>query len=159
MAQTPDLGLADLRDAAAVASLSRRYIEAGLEPSWTVERVSRAIRHSDSTVLVARLGRELAGFAIMQFGDSTAHLSLLAVATGHRRRGLGRRLVGWLEDSAVTAGTFVIRLECRIGNQDAVRFYRAQGYRETGVVSRYYQGVEDALRMERDLRRTTTAGS
>jgi ribosomal protein S18 acetylase RimI-like enzyme len=157
MPTTPSLGLADTRDAAAMASLSRRYIEAGLEPSWTAERITRAIRHRDSTVVVAHLGRELAGFAIMQFGDSTAHLNLLAVAAGHRRQGLGRRLLCWLEDSAATAGAFVIRLECRIGNRDAVRFYRALGYRETGVVTRYYQGVEDAIRMERDLSRTTLA--
>ena len=60
--------------------------------------------------------------------------------------------MAWLEDSARVAGTFVVRLECRQGNQGAVRFYRAIGYRETGVIPRYYQGREDAVRMERDLR-------
>lgn len=137
--------------------MSRRFIESGLEPSWTLERVQRTLKHRDSTTLVARRGRELLGFAIMQFGDSSAHLSLLAVAAGHRRAGVGRALVSWLEESARTAGTFVIRLECRLGNQDAVRFYRALGYRDAGVVPRYYQGVEDALRMERDLRPAATA--
>jgi len=148
----PNLQLAHRRDAAAIASMSRRFIESGLEPSWTTERVERAILHADSTVLTARTGRELVGFAIMQFGDSTAHLNLLAVATGLRRAGIGRSLMTWLEDSARVAGTFMIRLECRQSNQGAVRFYRAVGYRETGVIPRYYQGREDAVRMERDLR-------
>jgi len=149
---TPSLQLAHRRDAGAIASMSRRFIESGLEPSWTTERVERAISHADSTVLTARSGRELVGFAIMQFGDSTAHLNLLAVATGQRRSGIGRRLMAWLEESARVAGTFVIRLECRQSNTGAVRFYRAVGYRETGIIPRYYQGREDAVRMERDLR-------
>ena len=149
---TPILQLAHRRDAAAIASMSRRFIESGLDPSWTTERVERAISHADSTVLTARTGRELVGFAIMQFGDSSAHLNLLAVATGLRRAGIGRGLMTWLEDSARVAGTFMVRLECRQSNQGAVRFYRAIGYREAGVIPRYYQGREDAVRMEHDLR-------
>lgn len=145
------LQLARLQDAAAIASMSHRFIETGLEPSWTTARVERAIRHPDSTVLSARTGRDLAGFAIMQFGDATAHLNLLAVAAGLRRSGIGRSLMTWLEDSACVAGTFVVRLECRASNHTAVRFYRALGYRETGIATRYYQGQEDAVRMERDL--------
>ena len=153
----PTLQLAQRRDAEAISSMSRRFIEAGLEPSWTVGRVERAIQHPDSTVVTARLGRELAGFAIMQFGDLTAHLNLLAVATGLRRTGIGRALMTWLEDSARVAGTFVISLECRVGNTGALRFYRAIGYRETGVIARYYQGHEDAVRLERDLSSAATA--
>lgn len=153
----PTLQLAHRRDAAQIASMSRRFIEAGLEASWTSARVERAIAHADSAVLVARSGRELAGFAIMQFGDSSAHLNLLAVAIGMRRTGIGRSLIGWLEDSARVAGTFTVSLECRQSNQGAVRFYRALGYRETGIITRYYQGAEDAVRMVHDLRSTSTA--
>ena len=153
----PTLQLAQRRDAGAIASMSRRFIESGLEPSWTLARVERAIQHPDNVVLTARIGRELAGFAIMQFGDSTAHLNLLAVATGMRRRGIGRDLMEWLEQSATVAGTVTIGLECRVSNQNAVRFYRAVGYRETGIIPRYYQGTEDAVRMERDLRAASTA--
>ena len=153
----PTLRLARRRDASAIASMSRRYIEAGLEPSWTQARVERAIGQRDTNVLTAYSARELVGFAIMYFGDQTAHLNLLAVAAGHRRRGVGRRLVHWLEQSALTAGTFVIDLECRAENEPAVRFYRALGYEQTAVIPRYYQGREDALRLQRDLRSQATA--
>ena len=56
---------ARMRDAASIAAMSRRYVEAGLSPAWTVERVVRSIRHRDSTVLTATLSRALAGIAIM----------------------------------------------------------------------------------------------
>jgi ribosomal protein S18 acetylase RimI-like enzyme len=131
--------------------MSRRLVEAGLEPSWTVERIERHIRHEDSVGVTARLRGQLAGFAIMQFADTTAHLNLLAVEAAFRRRGLGRRLVHWLEQTALVAGTFTVSLELRADNGIAGRFYEALGYREVGRIHGYYQRVEDAIRMRREL--------
>jgi ribosomal protein S18 acetylase RimI-like enzyme len=148
----PGLALARLDDASLIAAMSSRLIEAGLAPSWPAERVARHIRHAESVVLAARSGGRVVGFAIMQFGDTSAHLNLLAVETSHQRRGLGRGLVRWLEESAVVAGTFVIELELRATNERARAFYATLGYRETGRVAGYYQSVEDAIRMARDLR-------
>ena len=149
---TPEFELARLSDAPVIAGMSFRLIETGLAPSWPAERIARHIRHPDSVVLCARVAGRLGGFAIMQFGDSTAHLNLLGVEIGRQRRGLGRALLGWLEESAVVAGTFLIELELRASNTGARAFYEALGYRETGRVPGYYQRVEDAIRMARDLR-------
>jgi len=103
-------------------------------------------------VLTAWLAHAIAGFAIMRYGQDVAHLNLLAVDPAHRRRGVGRALLGWLEESARTAGTFVIGLELRAGNELARTFYRALGYRELGQIPGYYQGIESAIRMARDVR-------
>lgn len=148
--------LASPRDAAAIAGLSRRLIEVGLPPAWPAERVLCHIKRTDSVVLTARgQGPEvapLAGFAIMQFGDTHAHLNLLAVDSGYQRRGLGRQLMHWLHESALVAGTWVLGLELRATNLGAQRFYESLGYQPGGVIRGYYQGIEDALRMSCDLR-------
>ena len=94
----------------------------------------------------------------MRYGDERAHLNLLAVAPGHRRRGVARALLTWLEESALTAGTFVIALELRAGNHSARAFYAALGYQETGEVPGYYQGVEAAIRLKRDVRPAEARG-
>ncbi len=138
-------------DAPRLAAMSRRLIERGLDPCWTAERIERQLRNQDSVVLTARASGHVAGFAIMQYGDDAAHLNLLAVELGHRRHGVGRQLVGWLEETARIAGTFAIRLEVRATNAGARAFYASLGYRETGWVRGYYQGVEDAVRFSRDL--------
>src|SRR5262245_47769482 len=113
---------ARLADARRIAAMSRHFIETGLKPTWPASRVVRHIRHRESVVLVARSGREVAGFAIMQFGDDSAHLNLLAVCPSYRRRGIARRLLTWLEESALTAGTFHIALELRVRNVGARTF-------------------------------------
>jgi len=146
------LELAENTDAAQVAEMSRRVIEYGLPWTWTAPRVARHIRHSESVVLVARAEGCLIGFAIMIFGNDRAHLNLLAVEPRYQGRGVGQALVRWLEESAAVAGTFVIHVEVRARNERARQFYSRLGYAEKGRACFYYGGIEDAIRVTRDLR-------
>jgi len=145
------LRLARLGDAPRIANLSRTLIEAGLPWSWTPRRVAAHMRLREHLTVIAANGGELAGFVLAQFGSRSVHLSLLGVAHAYQRRGLGRQLLSWVEESAAVAGLFLMHLEVRAGNQQARRFYASLGYRETARTAGYYSGVEDAIRLERDL--------
>ncbi len=153
------LGLAHVDDVPSIARMSRQLVEHGLPWSWTDQRVERCFRNSDCVVIAARDRRRLVGFAIMDFYDVHAHLSLLAVQKGYQRHGVGRQLVEWLESSARTAGIFSVRLELRAQNDAARSFYERLGYREAGRKPAYYGGREDALLMTHDLKVTTTSGA
>ncbi|MEK7437242.1 MAG: GNAT family N-acetyltransferase [Pseudomonadota bacterium] len=146
------LSLAAAADAAPIAVMSRDLIEGGLPWSWTPERVARNLAQRDTLVLAARDPALLAGFAIMQFGETRAHLSLFAVRAEYQRQGLGRRMLEWLTESALTAGIAGIDLELRETNIDARRFYLSQGFAETARVPNYYSGREGAVRMLREIR-------
>jgi ribosomal-protein-alanine N-acetyltransferase len=152
MLNTTKIRLARPADMFPISRMSRELIEVGLGWSWTPARVGREILSSETVVLAACHGEQIVGFAIMQFGDETAHLNLLAVETEFQRKGIGRRLVIWLEESALTAGITKIGLELRASNQGARRFYRSLGYYETGTVPGYYRGLEAAVRMAHALR-------
>jgi ribosomal-protein-alanine N-acetyltransferase len=89
--------LARAEDAASIARMSRQLVEHGLPWSWDEQRVGGCLRNRDCIVLAARDRRRLVGFAIMEFYDVHAHLSLLAVQLGHQRQGIGRQLIDWLE--------------------------------------------------------------
>lgn len=131
--------------------MSRQFIETGLGWSWTPARVAASVRDRETNVIVAESSAGLLGFAIMTYGDETAHLTLLAVREGQRRRGLGSILLRWLEATALDAGVGRIRLETRAGNQAAIGFYGAKGYRAVRRLTGYYRGIEDALRLEKEL--------
>jgi len=147
------LRLARPADATTIANLSRDLIEYGLRWRWTPPRVAASIRATDVNVLVARIHDNIAGFAIMRYGDDDAHLDLLAVAPLYRRAGLGRQLLEWLEKCAVVAGIFKVALEVRAGNEGAQLFYERMGYGTLAHLPGYYQGIEAALRMGRHLSR------
>jgi ribosomal-protein-alanine acetyltransferase len=151
MPELSTLALARASDALRIAEMSRDLIEQGLTWSWTPARVQHFISGSDSSVVVARRDRHIAAFAIMHFGEDTAHLNLLAVAPEYRRHGLGRQLLDWLTATAIEAGVFRINLELRTQNESARLFYERLGFDRLGVVQGYYQGREAALRMSRRL--------
>jgi ribosomal-protein-alanine N-acetyltransferase len=138
-------------DAHRIAQLSRDAIEQGLEWSWTPRRVQKSVADASTNVAVAREGQRFVGFAIMKYGDDEAHLLLLAVHAAHRRKGVGSALVAWLEATVRVAGIGLISLEARAQNAAARAFYRKLGYREVGRLEGYYRGVEDAVRIAKDL--------
>jgi ribosomal protein S18 acetylase RimI-like enzyme len=150
----PRYRLAGPADAYEIAVMSRYLIEVGLRGwTWPPERVGKAIRARDTNVVIADVKQHLVGFAIMDFGDTSAHLSLLAVKPAHQRCGIGRALVGWMEEAALTAGITSVSLELRSNNFPARAFYRMLGYKELAYIPGYYRGVETAVKMGRDIRK------
>lgn len=147
-------------EAPTIARMSRDLIERGLIWSWRPRRIATLIGNPDVVVLTARrplpadargLANPLLGFAAMSYGEATAHLMLMAVEPAVRRDGIGLAMLEWLEASAQHAGIRRFSLEVRKHNHGAQRFYAALGYGVTGEVRGYYQGVETALRMHKEL--------
>lgn len=139
-------------DGRVIAEMSRDYVEHGLGWRYDPARVAQALSRSSVSVIVACDRDAPVGFAMMEFGEERAHLVLMAVRPAHRRRGVGRRLLEWLVDSALIAGIESLHLELRASNEAARGFYRALGFGETILVPGYYGGTESALRMVRVLR-------
>jgi ribosomal protein S18 acetylase RimI-like enzyme len=89
---SPRIRLATPADAYEIAVMSRYLVEVGLRGwSWPPERVTKAIRARSTVVLVGEIHSHLIGFAIAEFGEVQAHLSLLAVKPSHQRCGIGVR--------------------------------------------------------------------
>jgi ribosomal-protein-alanine N-acetyltransferase len=143
--------LATRTDAARIGEMSRAYIEHGLGWNWDARRVAHSIAQRETNVAVATLGDDVAGFGIMRYRDNDAHLMLFAVRPPYRRKSIGTALLQWLEATAITAGVELIWLEARASNLEALAFYRACGYRLLDTMHRYYSGVEDAVRIGKDL--------
>ncbi len=138
-------------DALRIGEMSRDFIESGLGWSWTPARVLSAIDDEHSNVVAAYEGNEVIGFAIMQYLETEARLDLFGVHPGHRRKGVGTRIVRWLEQTALVNGNGVVYLETRLRNHEAREFYKALGYRVVQRLPGYYRGKETAIRMAHDL--------
>src|SRR2546423_3753238 len=133
-----------MADARRLAVMSQEFVEAGLRPAWSASRITWHMRHPESIVLTARYDGATVGFAIMRYGDDVAHLNLLAIDPAHRRRGVARKIMTWLEETALPAGTFIIGLELRATHEAGLAVYSAPGDRGVGRVSGYYPGIASA---------------
>ena len=153
MTKTPcTIRLARGSDIQQIAVMSRCLIEVGLRGwTWHPTRIARALRSRETCVLVAEADNKFAGFAITEFGDIRAHLSLFAVQPGFQRRGIGLAMIEWIMESALTAGITQIDVEMRSNNFAARSFYESLGFKPTGQVAGYYQNIETAVRMQRRL--------
>ena len=143
--------LAKTSDALLIAKMSRDLIESGLGWSWTPSRVSREIKATHSNVILSLEGNHVIGFAVMTYLDDEATLNLFGVHPKHRRKGVGTRMLKWLEQTAIISGNGVVYLETRLTNTEGRKFYTSMGYKVIQRIPGYYKGRETALRMVHDL--------
>jgi DNA-binding MarR family transcriptional regulator/GNAT superfamily N-acetyltransferase len=112
------------------AELDRRF-----EHGFAVERALPAgapeLTPPAGLLLVARLRGEPVGCGGLKLhGDEPAEIKRLWISPAVRGAGLGRRLLGRLEEAALAAGADAVRLDTNRSLTEAIRLYRESGYRE-----------------------------
>ena len=118
------------------------------EDAWSATSFRQELRVAGAHLWVARdAAGDVVGYLAVRRVLGELHVLSLAVATGSRRRGVGRAL---LERAlAVEPGLTAIQLEVRAGNAVALAFYGSLGFVAVGRRPRYYRGREDAILMTR----------
>ena len=151
------IGFATLADVVEIGELSRKYIEHDLVWHYTPEKLARLLKSEIKNVVVSRIGDQLVGFGIMTYSEEQANLDLLAVKPGYRNQGIGRQIVSWLEEVALTAGIATVDVQVRKTNTGAITFYKLLGYKILDEKRGYYQGREAGVMMSKDIRKITIA--
>lgn len=141
-----------------------RIVDAKLRDVWRVRRLEKAIFPKDAfplveivmLFLVPRIqtikaidtnGKMAAFLAISRnFGGYPVWIITIGVAERYQRRGLGRQLMQWIEDTIDPAR---IRLTVRASNIPAISLYEQMGYIQVERRRRYYNDGEDGLVMEK----------
>jgi len=110
--------------------------------------LSELALRSTRAYFVARVGRELVGYAGLMMTLDEAHVTTIAVDPRRHRSKIGTRLLLVLAREAIARGANLLTLEVRMSNTAAKDMYRRFGLGPVGVRKNYYQEVnEDALVM------------
>jgi ribosomal-protein-alanine N-acetyltransferase len=110
--------------------------------------LSELALRSTRAYYVARIGRELVGYAGLMMTLDEAHITTIAVDPRRHRLKIGSRLLLVLARDAIGRGATALTLEVRMSNTAAQDMYRRFGFGPVGVRKNYYQEVnEDALVM------------
>jgi len=104
-------------------------------------------RRGERHYLVARSEGAVVGYAGLMFVTDDAHVTNIAVAADHQRRGVATRLLAELAWEAIRRGCDALTLEVRVSNTGAQTLYRKFGFVPAGVRQRYYENTEDAIVM------------
>ena len=80
-----------------------------------------------------------------------AHIITIDVIKSWRRRGVGAKLLGEVEDWACQQGLRMVYLETAEDNVRAQRFYQERGYKQIETLRDYYARGLDAWLMAKQL--------
>jgi [ribosomal protein S18]-alanine N-acetyltransferase len=102
--------------------------------------------------LVAQEDNSIVGYIIfwIRFEDE-GHIISIAVDKKYRRKGVGSKLVETTMEIFKKYSVKTIKLEVRIGNKGARKFYKKLGFVEKKVLEKYYEDFEDAVIMDKKM--------
>lgn len=105
--------------------VSEQFIADGLAQYWSPEAVERGMRLG--ITLVAADGEQLVGVVGLGREDEFWVMWKLYVLPAHQGKGVGKALLDAAIE-ALPAGTTELLLDVLVGNEKAIRFYRANGF-------------------------------
>lgn len=110
--------------------------------------VSELALRSSRSYVVAKVGREVVGYAGLMMSLTDGHVTTIAVDPAWHRHGIGSRLLLTLAHEAIDRGALAMTLEVRLSNRGAQEMYKRFGFTAVGVRKGYYADTgEDALIM------------
>lgn len=129
-------------DVPALARIERRCFS---DP-WSERGILESIQSETTIALVAENAEGELGYLMARLSGEEGEILNLAVLPGHRRRGLGRRLLEQGLALLIGRGVREAYLEVRESNLAARDLYLGFGFRPVGMRPHYYRNpAEDAL--------------
>lgn len=119
--------------------------------SWPLFDIIAALTFPNMTRLKAIEGGKIVGFVLGDYraSEELAWIASIGVHPDYRNRGIGAQLLQACEEKLDAP---CVRLSVRASNDPAIRLYKNHGYRVVSNWPKYYNGGEDALVMEKQLR-------
>jgi ribosomal-protein-alanine N-acetyltransferase len=110
--------------------------------------LSELALRSTRSYFVARIGRDVVGYAGLMLSMEDGHVTTIAVAPKWHRHQIGTRLLLALAREALDRDARNLTLEVRLSSKGAQFLYRRFGFAPVGVRKNYYPETnEDALVM------------
>ena len=128
------------RDLDAVSAIEKQSFQDPYPPGF-IEFLYKVDRR---TFLVAEIDGAVVGYVIAAPEKDLGHIIAIAINPSVRRKNIGRRIMNAVFEILQSIGVSSIRLEVRLSNIEAQRFYEAIGFQSSHPIVNYY-GDEDAL--------------
>ena len=126
---------------------------------WKREHFQHEIDAPHSFPLVALLEGRLVGYICLMSLFEEAQILDIAVAPDRRGKGVAAALMESAIALAVEKGAETLALEVRSTNVSAITLYERFGFSRCGLRAGYYEGIDDALLMEKHLQGESSCSS
>jgi ribosomal-protein-alanine N-acetyltransferase len=126
--------------------------QASFPTPWRREHFAHELAAPHSFPFVTEYNGIIGGYVCLMSLFEEAQILDIAVAPELRGRGMARLLMDHAISVARKKEAEVLALEVRASNFAAITLYERCGFVRTGIRSKYYEGVDDAVLMEMSLK-------
>lgn len=122
---------------------------------WRESSFEEELNNLLATYLVAKINDEIVGYIGMWFIIDECHITNIAVAKKHRRKGVAKALIKEMLKLCKEHLVTYILLEVRANNIPAQKLYENFGFKVDGIRKAYYKNPdntrEDAILMTKEF--------
>jgi ribosomal-protein-alanine N-acetyltransferase len=121
---------------------------------WSKGIIKDCIKSDYSSVLLKNSDK-IIGYAFLMTAYDESHLLNMCIDKSHQGKGLGRKLLKYLENICIYSQSKSFLLEVRKSNPVAQSLYASFGFEKIGVRKSYYRtvgGREDAIVMKKQFK-------
>jgi ribosomal protein S18 acetylase RimI-like enzyme len=115
-----------------------RRAKTGELAKYSPFRLRDAASTDPSSVLVAKIGQELAGFCFSHADDATTWLAWFGVHSDYRRRGIGTDLLRAVEQRALEMGRHKVWCDSRTDNEASKSALACHGYVQICTIQKHW---------------------
>ncbi|MDY5845416.1 MAG: ribosomal protein S18-alanine N-acetyltransferase [Bariatricus sp.] len=130
-----------------------RLEKAIFSDSWSEAEVRSTVKQEHTFCVAAKWKEEVLGYFLCYYVLDECEIARIAVANEARRNGIGQFLFEEMLDICHRKELQRILLDVRKSNENAIRFYKKNGFLIDGIRKNYYGGKdpEDAVLMSRSM--------
>lgn len=133
-----------------VAEIEKECFKKG--EAWSYRMLTSAFEDSSQLILVAEENEEVVAHACLQLTD-VCEVCKIAVMQNMRGKGIAKLLMSRAEEAALKEGIDRMLLDVRVSNAPAMSLYLKLGYVGYSSTKKMYPDGEDALNMQKIIKR------
>ena len=121
---------------------------------WNTNILREEVLNKDRKFFVAKSeDGEILGFAGVLINFDFIEIMNIVVKKKYRKKGIGKELLEKIIDFSIEKNFDIIDLEVNSKNEPAINLYRKFGFKEVGLRRKYYNNIDDAILMEKNIKK------
>lgn len=123
---------------------------------WNINTFKSELLNPNSKYIVAKIDNKIVGYAGIWKAVDDVHITNIVTAKNLRRQNIGSILLSNLIEMAKAEnGITSITLEVNCNNLPAKKLYEKFGFEVVGLRKKYYNNIDDAIIMTKELKGDT----
>lgn len=128
-------------------------LQSDFDDFWNITTLKSELLNPNSKYIIAKLNNSIVSFAGIWKSVDDVHITNIVVNKNFRKQNIGSLMLSKLIELAkLEPNISSITLEVNRNNTAAIKLYEKFGFKVVGLRKKYYNNIDDAIIMTKDLK-------